>query len=357
MRSENITRCKRCILPSSYPGIHFDDQGICNYCLASNEANRKPEKYLRIELDRIIYSHKGKGKYDVVVGLSGGKDSSYVAYYLRKEYDLKILGINFDNGYRSDYAVRNLEALVNKLEIDLLTIKPNKAFLKKLYAHFLREHGEFCSVCNNIGYLLIASFMRNQRKILGYSPLGVGGWAKKYEYQPGVSVTSMLYFFKNLSPELFKELIDHPFIEDEVVRSYMHLNDPRQAHINSKERQELGDHIMDFIQLPDYIKWDIRKMPQLLKEAFDWQQPLNGHESHFDCSVFPIKEYLKFKKYGLTQETIKNSVMIREGIMSREEALERMSLEQTEEPEIYHSFLEELGLSKHEVNEQTEWSR
>jgi hypothetical protein len=355
--SEIIMRCKRCILPESYPGIHFNEQGICSYCLAPVEENRTSAKDLKAKLDKIIQSYKGKGKYDVVVGLSGGKDSSYVAYYLRQEYNLKILGVNFDNGYRSEYAIRNLEALVDKLEIDLVIVRPNKTFLKKLYAHFLRKQGEFCSVCNNIGYLIIASFIWNQRLSLGYSPLGVGGWSKKYEYQPGVSVTSMPYFFKNLSPELLEELMANPFIEEKVVRSYMRLNDPRQAQIDSKEHKELGDYIMSFIQLPDYIEWNLRKMPQILKEVIGWQQPPDTHDSHFDCTVFPIKEFFKFKRYGLTQETIKNSVMIREGLMTREEALEMMSLEQTEEPEIFHPFLEELGLSRNDVNELAEWSR
>jgi hypothetical protein len=114
---------------------------------------------------------------------------------------------------------------------------------------------------------------------------------------------------------------------------------------------------MDFIQLPDYITWDIRKIPRILSEKLDWRHPPDVHESHFDCALFPIKEYLKFKKYGLIQETIKNSTLIRECIMTREEATERMSLEQTTEPEILEGFLRELGVSREEINCQAEWSR
>jgi hypothetical protein len=355
--SETTTRCKRCILPSSYPGIHFDEQGICSYCRMPVEEGRPSEKDLKVKLDKIIGAYRGKGKYDIVVGLSGGKDSSYVAYYLRTEYDLKILGVNFDNGYRSEIAVRNMETLVDKLRIDLITIRPNQTFMKKLYAHFLRKQGEFCSVCNNMGYLLIGSFIFGQKLSAGFAPLGVGGWSKKYEYQPGVSVTSMPYFFKNLSPELLAELIAQPFIEEKVVRSYMRLNDPRQAQIDTKEHKESDEYTMGFIQLPDYVNWDLMKMPQILKKAVGWRQPPNTHDSHFDCTLFPTKEYLKFKRYGLTQETIKNSVLIREGLLTREEALDRMSLEQTEESDDYNLFLKELGLSREDVNEEAEWSR
>ena len=81
------------------------------------------------------------------------------------------------------------------------------------------------------------------------------------------------------------------------------------------------------------------------------------HETHFDCLLFPIKEFLKFKRYGLTQETIKNSVLIREGLMTREEAMQRISLEQTTEPEILDTFLRELEVSKDEINWEAEWSK
>ena len=354
--SEETTRCKKCILPGSYPGIHFNEEGICSYCLMPVEEGRPSEKELKAKLDKMIHASRGKGKYDVAVGLSGGKDSSYVAYYLKKEYGLKILGVNFDNGYRSEIAVRNLEALVNKLAIDLVTIRPNQTFMKKLYAHFLRKQGEFCSVCNNMGYLLMGSFMYAQKLSTGFAPLGVGGWSKKYEYQPGVSVTSMPYFFRNLGEELLTELISQPFIEEKVVRSYMRLDDPRQAQIDTREQKESHEHALCFIQLPDYVHWDLMKMPQILKKEVGWNQPPNTHDSHFDCTLFPSKEYLKIKRYGLTQETIKNSVLIREGRMTREEALDRMKLEQTDEPDDYNLFLKELGLSREDVNQEAEWS-
>jgi len=355
--TDTVMRCKKCIIPATYPGVHFNEQDICSFCLHPIEEKPFTEKDLKIKLDKIIKTHQGKGKYDVIVGLSGGKDSSYVAYYLKKEYDLKILGVNFDNGYRSEYATHNIVSLIDKLEIDFLTIRPSQVFIKKLFAHFLQKQGEFCSVCNNMGYLLIASFAWNQKKTSGVSPLVVGGWSKKYEYQPGISVTSMQYFFNNLTSKLMEELITQPLIEEKVVRSYMHLNDPRQVTMGTKEAEEFENYIMNMIQLPDYIPWDLKKMPTILMENVGWKQPLNSHSSHFDCTIFPVKEFLKFKKYGLTQETIKNSVMIREGLITREEALAMMSFEQTTEPDILRIFLGDVGLSIHDINMRAEWSR
>jgi hypothetical protein len=203
----------------------------------------------------------------------------------------------------------------------------------------------------------MASLSWNQKLSLGFSPLMVGGWSKKYEFQHGLSVTSMKYFFENLTRELFEELLIQPFIEERVIAGYMNLKDPRQAQIGTVENHQLGDFAMNMIQLPDYIVWNIREIPHILSNELDWTHPSDVHESHFDCSLFPLKEYLKFRKYGLTQETIKNSRLIREGLMTRQEALERMSLEQTTEPGILKKFFDELGISKDNVNWQAEWSR
>jgi hypothetical protein len=326
--------------------------------LGYSKENKTSRNNTQRDLDRIIKDYKGKSKkYDLIVGLSGGKDSSYVAYYLKKKYDLKILGVNYDIGYRSSYAIQNLETLTNALDIDLLTIKPNKTFLHKLFAHFLKERGEFCSVCNNYGYLIVASLSWNQKLSLDFAPLMVGGWSKKYEFQHGISVTSMEYFFDNLTHELLEELLAQPFIEEKVVSGYMKLKDPRQAQIGTDGHKQLGDFAMNMIQLPDYIEWNIMEIPHILSNEIGWIHPPDVHESHFDCSLFPIKEYLKYRKYGLTQETIKNSRLIREGLMTRGEAMERMQLEQTTEPDILKSFFGELGLSKDDIDWQAEWSK
>jgi hypothetical protein len=253
--------------------------------------------------------------------------------------------------------LKNLDNISDRLEIDLLTIRPNKSFLKKLFVHFFREKGEFCSVCNNLGYLIMASFSYQQMKLLGFSPLLVGGWSKQYEFQQGISVSSMKYFFDTLSPDLLDELLKQTFVEEKVVSSFQQIDDPRQAMLGSSQQKKMGSNALNAIQLPDYIDWNIREIPKILSKELGWVHPPDVHESHFDCVLFPIKEYLKYNKYGLTQETIKNSTLIREGLMNRQEALQRMNTEQTTEPEVFLQFLDELGIGKDDINWDGEWSK
>src|SRR5205085_12395306 len=109
------------------PDIRFDEKGICNYYYAYKkeeaESVRKGEEG-RKELEEYIQRIKedGKGKpYDCIIGLSGGVDSTYVAY-LCKQYGLRPLAVHFDNGWNSELAVKNIESMVNKCGFDLYKI-------------------------------------------------------------------------------------------------------------------------------------------------------------------------------------------------------------------------------------------
>ena len=89
--------CTKCILTKSTPGIDFDQNGICNYC-----RTYEPMKILgESELIETLEIHKAKkNKYDCMVGLSGGRDSTYTLWKLVKDYKLKVLAIHYDNPFR-----------------------------------------------------------------------------------------------------------------------------------------------------------------------------------------------------------------------------------------------------------------
>lgn len=112
------------------PDIIFDEKGICNYYYeyikASTEnlslGNKGEENLLHL-VEKIKKDGKGK-KYDCIMGLSGGVDSSYIAY-LAKLHGLRPLAVHFDNGWNSELAVMNIENIVTKLDIDLYTLVVN----------------------------------------------------------------------------------------------------------------------------------------------------------------------------------------------------------------------------------------
>ena len=134
--------CKRCIMDTSDPEITFDKNGICKHCyrydniLQSRVFNGNLAKS---KLEEMIVKIKKKGKkndYDCIVGVSGGVDSTYVAY-LVKELGLRPLAIHFDNGWNSELAVSNIEKTLDKLNIDLYTYVIDWDMFSELQKTFL----------------------------------------------------------------------------------------------------------------------------------------------------------------------------------------------------------------------------
>lgn len=127
MTNRQYRICTRCIMDSDDdPYITFDDSGVCNHCHTYEEVSKKRLLYLNKsekELSAIIEKIKQAGKnnrYDCIVGLSGGGDSTYVAY-LAKKLGLRPLAVHLDNGWNSGLAVTNIKNALNKLEFDLYT--------------------------------------------------------------------------------------------------------------------------------------------------------------------------------------------------------------------------------------------
>ncbi len=123
MKEINYRICKRCIMDTSDQDIIFDKNGFCNHCNSyfsnkSNMVNYNPDN-LQIIIDRIKEDGKNK-KYDCIIGLSGGVDSSYVAFLVNK-LGLRPLAVHFDSGWNSEIAVSNIYHIVRKLDIDLYT--------------------------------------------------------------------------------------------------------------------------------------------------------------------------------------------------------------------------------------------
>jgi N-acetyl sugar amidotransferase len=117
--------CSRCVMDTTDPDIEFDAQGVCNHCHRhDSKASAVPLRQPDAEalLQNVVAKMKAskRGKYDAIMGLSGGVDSSYAAL-LAKKLGLNPLAIHFDNGWNSELAVKNIEHIVTKLGIDLET--------------------------------------------------------------------------------------------------------------------------------------------------------------------------------------------------------------------------------------------
>jgi N-acetyl sugar amidotransferase len=142
-RSASYQICTRCIMDTSDPEITFDQNGVCHHCHDYDrrvEAEVFPGVKGRQQLAKVVAQIKreGKGKrYDCILGLSGGVDSTYVAY-VTKKLGLRPLAVHLDNGWNSEISVRNIENIVTILGIDLHTEVLDWEEFRRLQVAFLR---------------------------------------------------------------------------------------------------------------------------------------------------------------------------------------------------------------------------
>lgn len=137
------SQCVRCIMDKSDPGITFDAEGVCNHCHRFTRVAAQrliPAAYRPARLAALVDEMKrdGQGKdYDCIIGVSGGVDSTYVAW-LTHEWGLRPLAIHFDNGWNSELAVSNIEKTLKACDIDLFTYVVNWPEFRDLQLSFLK---------------------------------------------------------------------------------------------------------------------------------------------------------------------------------------------------------------------------
>jgi hypothetical protein len=109
--------CSKCILTSNYPFLTFDNDNVCHYCANYKKLNVSNYKFLEIIKNRVANK---KSRYDCLVGLSGGRDSSYGLYLLKKKYGLNPLAYSYDWGFVGETARLNISKLCGFLGVELI---------------------------------------------------------------------------------------------------------------------------------------------------------------------------------------------------------------------------------------------
>ncbi|OFY24688.1 MAG: hypothetical protein A2X02_01475 [Bacteroidetes bacterium GWF2_29_10] len=139
MSVKKYQECTKCVMDTSDEDIFFDKKGVCNYCNEFNNSKinvPNPDK-LNKQIEKIKKDGKGH-EYDCVIGLSGGVDSSYLAYIVKEEFGLRPLAVHLDNGWNDELAVKNIENIVRKLDIDLHTHVINWEEFKDIQLAYLK---------------------------------------------------------------------------------------------------------------------------------------------------------------------------------------------------------------------------
>ena len=137
--------CSKCVMDTTVPDIVFDENGVCNFCKDYDNRITK-DLYTgddaKNRLESLVKRIKKRGKkneYDCLIGVSGGVDSTYVAYLVKKVYGLRPLVIHLDNGWNSELSVANIEQVLKRLDIDFYTEVLDWEEFKDIQISFLKS--------------------------------------------------------------------------------------------------------------------------------------------------------------------------------------------------------------------------
>lgn len=138
----DIKICSRCIYDERVPSIEFDEQGVCNYCrqvesLVEQYGTGQPKG--KVQFESILEDIKRKGygkKYDCIIGVSGGTDSSYLVYLAKEKWGLRPLAVHYDNTWNSSIATMNIKKVLNSLNVDLFTHVVNNKEVDDIFRAF-----------------------------------------------------------------------------------------------------------------------------------------------------------------------------------------------------------------------------
>ena len=310
--------CATCVLPDNFPNIKFDQAGNCNYCNSfKGEEKLKEDKAAYFEkFKELIEKLRGKGDYDCTLSYSGGKDSSYTLYVLREVFNLKVLVLTFDNGFVSEQTWKNIAALTENLQADSMVFKPNFAILKKIFRYAvnqpmyspktLERASTICTSCIGLVKFIFLKIAIEKR-----IPMMAWGWS------PGQApIRSSIM---KINPALFKvtqDAIKKPMnkIAGDAINPYF-LSDAQFAD------ETLFPYNVSPLAFMDY---DENKILEKLHQL-GWRSPKDVDTNSTNCLLNSFANQIHIDRYNFHPYAFEIAEMVRTGVMSRKEGLEKIS--------------------------------
>ncbi len=309
-KGDQARTCTRCIMTnSSDKMILFDENGQCSYCTKAYDnidkryfPNQEGKKRLNNLLEKVKESGKGK-KYDCIMGLSGGLDSSYLAY-LGYKWGLRVLAIHIDDGFDTEISKSNLQKLIAATKFDYEVIKPDAAQFNDLTLAYMKAGVPNIAIPQD--NVLFAFIYKKVREYGIKYFLSGNNFALECILQRGNTHDAMD----------IENLMDiHNIFGKESVDKLEFLSSKQMT----SDKEALG---IETTMPLDYIDYNRDRAFRELKEFCGFEYYGRKHLENI-LTAF-IQLYWFPKKFGVDKRTSHLSSMIVSGQMTREEALEEL---------------------------------
>jgi hypothetical protein len=301
----------------------FNKEGVCNFC--TNE--QKIQVLGSDSLKDILNKKKGE-KYDCVVPISGGKDSIFVLYYLKKILKKNVIAVNYGSGFQSDLAKENISNTCTKLDVPLIIEKTNfKNHLKLLYEILKISEilGFFYGTCCSCETKINTVSLNTAKKFK--VPFIVYGKSKIEEISKPYYINSDIIGRNAVKNQFFQKGINDKirFIYHFIKHWYYLMKQKNELKVPLKYRIILGDMPylkgVEHIFFYDYIEWDYIEKISLLEKELDYKYPSNRPHRH-DCLLHCFTNYLFLQKTNISSDGLNFASMTRQKKISRDYAQE-----------------------------------
>jgi len=342
--------CIKCGLPAHPLIAPQDGRGVCRQC-------RDYRKIEYLGRDRLLAlldaSRNPRGKYDCIVNVSGGRDSAYTLLALVRDYGMRALAVNYANPFTHEQAKRNITDMVSALAVDLVQFSFPGRLHERILAHNIRtwfqrpDPAMVPVIC--IGCKIIWPEIVKIANTHGVTCIINGG--NPYEYTSfkklllGVPEGAGLAetYLKNVRGLLAGALGNLAYLDPRYLattaKAYLFNN---QYALGSR----LTGKRLRAIDLFHYVPWDEATVLHRIRRELGWDHPRgSGSSWRFDCAIGHLKDYMYLTTLGLTEKNDFYAKTVREGVMTRRQALARLRTENRVQCDRIRELLSSVGIS------------
>ncbi|MDB5255826.1 MAG: Pseudaminic acid biosynthesis protein PseA, possible Pse5Ac7Ac acetamidino synthase [Chitinophagaceae bacterium] len=346
-----IRYCKKCVFPETKPDLHFNDEGICSACVAAAQKDKGIDWEKRKEdFFQIIQHYKkkpGETGYDCLIPVSGGKDSTYQAYFMKEVCGMNPLCVCFETTAVTELGKKNLDN-ISKMGIDVVYFKKNyNAYRSMVVEGFKRVGDEMWP--NHLGIFTIPVNFAVKFNI----PLLIWGENPQQEYGgPLESIQTRqlnrkwMEEFGGLLGNRIQDMVGVDGLTEKELTPYFYPSD--------EDIERVG---VVGLFLGHYFFWDARKQLDIVMErgfAIKEDGPVEGTYTNYenlDEKMHGLHDYLKFVKYGFGRATDHACIDIRNNRLSRAEGVKLVKQYDGKYPHLsVATFIAYSGMSKEQID-------
>lgn len=310
--------CKRCVMPSTRPGISFNEEGVCSACQAYERRKTVNWEERWKELEALCDKYRGmngEGGYDCAIAVSGGKDSHFRVHMMKNVMHMNpILFSVEDNFPMTKAGVHNLQNLSEEFGCQIISLKPDRKAQRKMMRYMFEKYGKPTWYVDRLIYTypLMMAYKFN-------TPLLVYGENVSYEY--GGADDKETYSAR----EILMNGVASGYSDEELIAGAgITREDLSFLHAPSKEQLEYLDpiYISYFMPWNSFRNYEFAKKHGFHDLEHEWHRTHTAEDfDQVDTRGYLVHAWLKYPKFGHASATDYSARMVRYGMLTREEAM------------------------------------